>query len=158
MPKLNVLVSGGEASAGAPLGPALGPLGVNVADVVNAINEKTSAFKGMKVPVEVDIDPGTKTFNIKVGSPPMSALIKKELNLQKAAGNPKLERVGNLSMEQVKKIAQQKMDNLTSYRLKASAKEVIGTCNSMGVYVEGKKAILALKDVDSGKYDSQLSD
>ena len=158
MPKIRVLISGGQATAAAPLGPALGPLGVNVGAIVDKINEKTAPFKGVKVPVEINVDSATKEFSIKVGSPPMSALIKKELNLEKAAANPKEEQVGNLSLEQVKKIAQQKMDSLSSYKLKPAAREVIGTCNSMGIFVEGKKAVEFLKDIDSGKHDSELSD
>ena len=158
MPKINVLIEGGKATAAAPLGPALGPLGVNVGDVVDKINEKTKSFAGMKVPVEVDIDSESKEFKIKVGTPPMSALIKKELNLKKAASNPKEEEVGNLTIDQLKKIAEQKMDSLTSYKIKSAAREVAGTCNSMGVYVDGKKAIEFLKDMKQGKYDSEFSE
>ena len=76
---IEVLVEGGKASAGPPLGPALGPLGVNVMQVVNAINEKTKHFDGMKVPVKVIVDPKTKGFEIEVGTPPVTALILKEL-------------------------------------------------------------------------------
>ncbi len=157
MPKINVLIEGGKATAAAPLGPALGPLGVNVQNVVEKINEKTNAFAGMKVPVEVDIDSGTKDFKIKIGTPPMSALIKKELGLKTAAGNPKEEQVADMTIEQIKKIAEQKMDSLTSYKLKAAVKEVAGTCNSMGVYVDGKKAQEFIADVTEGKYDSQFA-
>ena len=74
--KVEALVEGGKASAGPPLGPALGPMGVNIGEVINQINEKTKDFKGMKVPVIVIID--GKNFKIKVGTPPISAMIKKE--------------------------------------------------------------------------------
>ena len=76
---ISALVSGGEASAGPPLGPALGPMGINVLQVVNTINEKTKEFHGMKVPVKVDVDPDTKKFNVEVGVPPTTALIAKEV-------------------------------------------------------------------------------
>ena len=69
---ISALVSGGEASAGPPLGPALGPMGVNVLQVVNTINEKTKDFPGMKVPVKVEVDTETKKFTIEVGIPPHS--------------------------------------------------------------------------------------
>ncbi|MCD6434465.1 MAG: 50S ribosomal protein L11 [Candidatus Diapherotrites archaeon] len=151
MPEIKVLVEGGKASAGAPLGPALGPLGINIAEVVNTINEKTKAFEGMKVPVTVIVDPETKSFEVKVGSPPTSALIKKELNLQKAAKNPKSERVGNLSLEQVKKIAEMKLANMSSVDIKSAIREVIGTCQSMGVAIEGKSAKKMQELIAQGK-------
>ncbi len=156
MPDIKVLVEGGKASAGAPLGPALGPLGVNISEVVNQINEKTKSYAGMKVPVTVSVDPSSKTFEIAVGSPPTSALIKKELSLEKGSSNPKAEFNGNLSMEQVKKIAEMKLENLASHSIKSAAKEVIGTCNAMGVKVEGKKAKEIQEEIGQGRFDSVL--
>ena len=158
MVDINVLVEGGKASAGAPLGPALGPLGVNIGDVVNKINEKTKSYDGMKVPVTVSVDASTKTFEIKVGSPPTSALIKKELSLAKGSSNPKLESAGDMSMEQIKKIAEMKIENLASYKMKSAAKEIIGTCDSMGIRVEGKRARDVIKDINEGKFDSVLTE
>ena len=70
MKSISALVTGGEASAGPPLGPALGPIGVNVLQVVNMINEKTKDFLGMKVPVKVEVDTETKKFTVEVGVPP----------------------------------------------------------------------------------------
>ena len=96
--KVEAMVDGGKATAGPPLGPALGPKGVNTAQVVAKINEKTKAFEGMKVPVTVLIN-DDKTFEIKVGTPPMSALIKGELGLEKGSGNARTDKVGNLSIE-----------------------------------------------------------
>ncbi len=157
MPEISVLVEGGKASAGAPLGPALGPLGVNIGEIVNAINDKTKDYSGMKVPVKVVVDVGTKEFEIKVGSPPASALIKKKLGIDKAAQNPKTDVVGNLSMEQVIKIAKMKMDDLASYHVKSSAREIIGTCNSMGVTVNGKKARIVQQEIEKGMHASVLS-
>jgi len=158
MTDIKVLVEGGKASAGAPLGPALGPLGLNIGEVVNQINEKTKAYAGMKVPVTVEVDAGAKTFEIKVGSPPTSALIKKELGLAKGSGNPKADFNGNLSIDQVKKIAEMKIENLAAYTVKSAAKEVIGVCDSMGVKVEGKRAKETQKDIAAGKFDSVLQE
>ena len=73
---VSALVTGGEASAGPPLGPALGPMGVNVLQVVNTINDKTKDFSGMKVPVKVEVDPGTKKFTVEVGVPPTASFDK----------------------------------------------------------------------------------
>ena len=93
MGELKVMVDGGKASAGAPLGPALGPTGVNIGQVVAKINEKTAAYTGMKVPIKVIIN-RDKSFEIEVGSPPISALIIKEAGVQKGAANPKADKWG----------------------------------------------------------------
>jgi len=154
---IEVLVEGGKANAGPPLGPALGPLGVNVMQVVNAINEKTKHFDGMKVPVKVIVDPKTKSFEIEVGTPPVTALILKELGIEKGSGNPREEKVGNLSMDQVIKIAKMKYGDLLGKDLKRKVKEVIGSCVSIGVNVEGKSPKEVQKEIDEGKYDSKFS-
>jgi large subunit ribosomal protein L11 len=150
--KLEVLVDGGKATPGPPLGPALGPMGVNVIQVVNAINEKTKAFTGMKVPVTLIVDSKTKAFEIKVGTPPVSALIIKELGIEKGSGSPKATKVGNLSVEQVQKIAEMKKDAMLGKDKKSRFREVVGTCVSMGVTVDGKDPKQVMKDIDSGAY------
>lgn len=157
MPKISVLVEGGKATASAPLGPALGPLGVNIGEVVNEINEKTKQFSGMKIPVEVIVDTATKSFEIEVGSPLTSALIKAEAGVEKGAANPKTDQAANLTIEQVKKLAERKQEGLNSYELKKSMKEIIGTCDSMGIFVENKRAKEAMKEFEEGKFDSKIS-
>ncbi len=149
MNEIKVMVDGGKASA-APLAQALGPLGVNIGAIVDEINKKTSSFSGMKVPVTVVVD-AKKNFEIKVGSPPTSALITKELGTAKGAANPKTETIGNLSMEQVKKIAEMKGEKMNSFTLEKNMREVIGTCNSMGVNIEGKRAKELQKEITEGK-------
>lgn len=158
MPEISVLVDGGKATASAPLGPALGPLGVDIGKIVAEINRKTKAYDGMKVPVKISVDSSSKDFEVSVGSPPMSGLIKKELKIETAAKNPKLEQVGNLSLEQAKKIALMKLDGLKSYKMKSAVREVVGACNSMGVTIEGMPAKEFQKELASGKYDSELAD
>ncbi len=153
---VDLVVSGGHATAGPPIGPALGPLGVNVVAVVNKINELTKDYAGMKVPVKVIVDPETKTFEISVGIPTTAALIVKEAGIQKGSGKPNTEKAGNLSMEQVIKIAQIKRSKLLAKSLKAAVKEIIGTCVSMGVEVEGKDPKDVLREIDEGKYDSLI--
>ncbi len=150
--KLDVLVDGGKATPGPPLGPALGPMGVNVIQVVNAINEKTKAFTGMKVPVTLIVDSKTKAFEIKVGTPPVSALILKELGVEKGSGSPKATKVGNLKVEQVQKIAEMKKDSMLGKDKKSRFREVVGTCVSMGVTVDGKDPKVVMKEIDSGGY------
>ncbi len=149
---VELLVEGGKATAGPPLGPALGPLKVNIQAVVNAINEKTKDFAGMKVPVKVIVDPKTKEFEIEVGLPPTSALILKELGVEKGAGDVK-QPVGNLTIDQVIKIAKMKRQDMLAASLKAAVKEVLGTCVSMGVTVEGKHPKVVQKEIDEGKYE-----
>jgi large subunit ribosomal protein L11 len=150
---VEVLVSGGQATAGPPLGPALGPLGVNVLAIVNKINELTKDFSGMKVPVKVVVDPETKEFEVAVGTPTTSALIVSELKIQKGSGTPSTQKVGNLTMEQVVRIAKLKRPQLLAKTLKAAAKEVLGSCVSMGVTVEDKDPKEVQKEIDKGKYD-----
>ena len=150
--KLEVLVDGGKATPGPPLGPALGPMGVNVIQVVNAINEKTKAFMGMKVPVTLLVDAKTKAFEIKVGTPPVSALILKEIKVEKGSGNPKATKVGNLSVEQAMKVAEMKKDSMLGKDKKARFREVVGTCVSMGVTVDGKDPKNVMKEIDQGGY------
>jgi large subunit ribosomal protein L11 len=151
---VDALVEGGKASAAPPLGPALGPLKVNIGQVVAEINKKTAAFKGMKVPVKVIVDTETKSFEITVGTPPVSGLIKKELGLKSGSGIPNKEKVANMAMEEVIKIAQMKDDAFFASSLKAACKIVIGSCNAMGILVEGKIAVDINPEVDAGKYDS----
>jgi len=153
---IKALVDGGKASAGPPLGPALGPLGVNIMQVINAINSKTKQFEGMKVPVKIIIDPKTKSFDVEVGTPPASSLILKELGLGKGSGKASTHKVGNLTVDQAVKVAKMKHDGLLGKDLKQKTKEVIGTCVSMGITVEGKRPQEIQKAIDVGEYDSKF--
>ena len=154
--KIEALVEGGKASAGPPLGPALGPLGVNIMQVINTINDKTKQFSGMKVPVKVIVDSKTKNFEIQVGTPPASSLILKELSLEKGSGSAGTHKIGNITVDQAVKVAKMKQDNLLGKELKQKTKEVIGTCVSLGVTVEGKKPKEIQKAIDEGKFDSKF--
>lgn len=153
---LKVLVDGGKASAGPPLGPALGPMGVNIMEVINAINEKTKQFEGMKVPVTLTVDASTKDFEVEVGTPPTSALILKELGVEKGSGDPTRTKVGNLTIEQVKKVAEMKKSSMLGKREKERALEIIGSCVSVGVTVEGKDPKDMQKEIKDGVYDGVL--
>lgn len=153
---VDVLIEGGKATAAPPLGPALGPLGVNIGQVVADINKKTESFKGMQVPVKVTVDSETKAYDITVGTPPASALIKKEAGIAKGASNPLLEKVADLSIEQIIKISKMKEDNLLGANLKQKVKEIIGTCQAMGVLVEGMPAHDAVDAVNQGRFDEEI--
>lgn len=155
---VEVLVSGGEATAGPPLGPTLGPLGLNVLAVVNKINELTKSYAGMKVPVKVEVNLNNKQFEVSVGIPTTSALIVRQLGISKGSGMPNIEKVGNLSMEQVVMVVTQKQGTLLAKNSKGAAKEVLGSCASMGVTVDGKEPTTVQQEIDSGMYDEFLRD
>jgi large subunit ribosomal protein L11 len=152
MKTIDVIVEGGKATAGPPLAPALAPMGVNIGQVVAKINEATKDFAGMKVPVKVSVDPGTKEFTVEVGSPPTGEIIKKEAGIEKGAGNREAP-AGDVSLEVIVKVSKAKSNSLGS-TLKEKAKEVLGTCLSMGITVEGKNARDLIKEIDEGKHDS----
>ena len=154
---VEVLVQGGKATPGPPLGPALGPLGLNLMQVVGEINKETSSFSGMDVPVKIIADSETKEFRIEVGTPPVTALVKKSLSIQKGSGNPGTEMAGNISLSEILKIIDAKGDTMLSYDLAGRVKEVLGTCVSMGVRVEGKDPREIQREIDKGMHGEVLS-
>lgn len=153
---VETLVEGGKATAAPPLGPALGPTGVNIGRVVSEINAKTAGLKGMQVPVKVIVDTQSKEFLIEIGTPPAAALLKKEAGVEKGAGNPLAEKVADLLIEQIIKVAKTKEDSLLGKGLKAKVKEIVGTCQSIGILIEGMTAQEALKAIDNGQFDEKI--
>ncbi|MDK2384311.1 MAG: 50S ribosomal protein L11 [Candidatus Korarchaeota archaeon] len=155
MPKkvVKVMIEGGKATPGPPLGPALGGLGLNMGLVVKEINDKTKEYAGMKVPVEIEIDLETKEFEVRVGTPPTSMLILRELGAEKGSSDPGSKRIGDLKMEQVVKIAKTKLENANTKDLKKVVKQILGTALSMGVTVEGKDPREIQREIDSGVWD-----
>ncbi|MBP1910065.1 50S ribosomal protein L11 [Methanolobus bombayensis] len=153
---VEALVPGGKANPGPPLGPALGPLGINIKDVIDKINEKTSDYNGMQVPVKV-IVADDKSFEIEVGTPPTSALILQEAGIQKGSGEPNTVTVGNITIAQAAKVARMKREDILSYDLKAAVKEVLGSCVPMGVTAEGMTAKECQKAIDEGQFDDALA-
>jgi large subunit ribosomal protein L11 len=153
---VEAIVAGGQATAGPPLGPALGPLGVNVLSIVNKINEVTKDYAGMKVPVKVIVDQETKEFEVTVGTPTTSALIVSELKIEKGSGTPKTQKVGNLTLAQAVRIAKMKQAELLAPTLKLAVKEVLGSCVSMGITIEDKDPREVQKEIDEGKHDAAL--
>ena len=151
------LVTGGEATAGPPLGPALGPMGVNILQIISAINEKTKEFKGMKIPVSVLVDADTKKWEIEVGIPSASALLLKEAGIQKGSGTSGTEWVGEVSADMISKIAKVKLETSYASSLKSVAKQIVGTCVSLGIKVEGKTPKEFTAEINEGKWDSKLN-
>ncbi|VVB56903.1 50S ribosomal protein L11 [uncultured archaeon] len=155
---ISAIVDGGEAKAGPPLAPALAPLGVNISQIIAEINKQTGGFKGVKVPVKVFVDKGTKAWRIEVGFPATSELIKKELSLEKGRkggeGEPQV--VGDLKMEQAVKVAKAKAAGTLAKDVKKAVAEVLGTCVSAGITVNGKDAREVKKELDAGAFDSLM--
>jgi len=154
---IKALVEGGKATAGPPIGPALGPMGINAGQVVAEINKQTADFAGLTVPVTVFVDPEKKTYHIEVGMPSVSALMKKELLLEKGSGSAKEEKVGDATIDQLIKISRSKRASMHAKTDRAALKEVIGSCIPIGILVDGRDPRDVQKDVDSGKYDAKLS-
>ncbi|MFB6220374.1 MAG: 50S ribosomal protein L11 [Halolamina sp.] len=154
---IEVLVAGGEADPGPPLGPELGPTPVDVQAVVQTINEETEAFDGMEVPVTIDYE-DDGSFTIEVGVPPTAELIKDEAGFDTGSGEPQENFVADLSIEQLKKIAEQKSSDLLSYDVRNAAKEVAGTCVTLGVTIDGEDARTFKQRLESGQYDDQFAE
>jgi large subunit ribosomal protein L11 len=144
--EVSVLVEGGKATPGNPLGPALGPLGVNVVQVVQQINEQTKGFAGMRVPVVIKVDPATRAFTLTVGRPPVAALLLKEAGKEKGSGKAKTETAGDVGLAAVRTIAEAKGDDLYGRSIEERMNQVIGTCVSMGLTVDGQDPRALLKE------------
>ncbi|MEF8831911.1 MAG: 50S ribosomal protein L11 [Candidatus Thermoplasmatota archaeon] len=151
---IEALVDAGEASAGPPLGPKLGPLGVDIMEIVNSINEETEKFKGMQVPIKLTVDTESGDFDIEVGTPPTSGLILEKVGIEKGSGEANTNKVGDLEIEEAKEIAEMKDDDLLGKNLKQKTKEVIGSCVSMGITVDEKEPGEAQRLIEEGEYDS----
>ncbi|MFY9299842.1 MAG: 50S ribosomal protein L11 [Candidatus Nitrosotenuis sp.] len=153
---ISALVTGGQASAGPPLGPALGPLGVNIMEIINTINQRTSDFEGMKVPVTVSVNTKTKKWEVIVGIPSAAALLLKEAGIQKGSGTSGATWVADIKIDSIVKVAKAKLESSYASSIKSVAKEVAGTCVSLGIKIEGKHPKEFTADVNAGKWDSKL--
>src|SRR3989344_8595615 len=154
--KIDMMVEGGAAKADASLSQKLGPLKINIQEVLKKVNEKTAAFKGMKIPVKLFVDPQTKEVDIIVGTPPVSELLKGELKLAKGSGTPNKEKIANIAIEQLIKISKMKEDSMLDRTTKDAVKSLAGSCNSLGILVEGTDSHTFTLDVNAGKYDTVL--
>jgi len=156
--KFNFIVPGGGATGGPPIGPALGPMGVNIMNIVAEINKQTGEYKGTPVPVDVVIDTDTREFTVKVGMLSTFALLTQAVKITKGSGTPHSAKVGDLSFEELISVAKKKKAGLYAATLKSAAREVLGTCQSMGVNVDGKPAKEVQDLIKSGAYDAQLKE
>ena len=154
--QIKLIAEGGAMKPGPALSQKLGPAGIPINNVIQKINEATADFRGLKVPVELDVNTKTKTFEIKIFSPPVSELMKKEVGVAKGSGIQSKMQIANASIEQVISVAKTKMQNLLCKDLKSAVKVVVGTCVSLGILIENKPAKEIEAEIDSGKYDAEI--
>jgi len=153
---IKLMVEGGKMSPGPAVAQSLGPMGINIGDVISKVNEATKGYAGITVPVNLDVDGKTKKFKITVLSPPTSQLLKKELKIEKGSATRLKQRVGNLAIEQVISVAKSKHDNMLSNDFMSSLKSVIGTCQALGTLIENKEAKEIMQEILDGKYASEI--
>jgi len=153
---VKLLVDGGAMKPGPAVSQKLGPLGLNLSKIIGDINDATSLFKGTKVPVNLEVDPKTKSYNIEVLSPPASELLKKELKIEKGSGDHKKMLAANASIEQIISVAKIKHSTMLERDLKSAIKSILGTCTSLGILVESKPAKEVISEIEEGKYDKEI--
>ncbi len=156
--KFNFIVPGGGASGGPPIGPALGPMGVNIMAIVAEINKLTDEYKGTPVPVDVFIDTDTRAFNVKVGMLSTFALLTQAAKVSKGSGTPNSAKVGNLAFDDLISVAKKKKAGLYAADTKSAVREVLGTAQSMGLTVDGKEPKEIQQLIASGDYDNKLKE
>ncbi len=153
---VNALVTGGSASGGPPIGPTVGPTGINIKDVVDEINKKTMVFKGLTVPVRIECNPETKQFEIFIETPSTASLLLKEVGVQKGSSSVSEQKIGNLTLEQIQNVVEAKRDKFLDKSYKAAVKTVLGTALSVGLTVEGEDPRTIQKRIDNGEYSDKI--
>lgn len=154
--QIKLLVDGGEMKPGPAISQKLGPLGLNLGKIISEVNKTTSNFRGIKVPVTLDINTKTKDFTVKVFTPPTSELLKKEFSLQKGSQQPNKIKVANVPIESLIKIAKTKQPDMYTENFKSALKSIVGTCSSLGILVESKDPKEVIADIEEGKYDNEI--
>jgi len=132
---LKLQLEAGKANPAPPVGTALGPHGVNIQDFCKKFNDATKEMMGDVVPAEITIYED-RSFDFKLKTPPASALLKKAAGIEKGAANPLTQKVGKVTKEDVRKIAERKMVDLNAYDVEAAMKIIEGTARNMGIEVE----------------------
>ena len=134
--QIKLQASGGQATPAPPIGPALGQHGINIGQFVQQFNDRTKDLNGMTVPVVINLYKD-KSFDFVVKSPPAAVLLKQAAGLAKGSGVPHMEKVGKVTKDQVKEIAETKMADLNAYDVENAMRIIEGTARSMGIEVEG---------------------
>ena len=128
-------IESGKATPAPPVGPALSPTGINVGDFCSKFNEQSKVWAGYQVPVVITIYKD-RSFTLEIKTPPVSDFIRKELKVAKGSSNPNTQKVGTLTREQLKRIAEKKLDDLNTDDMEMAIKIIAGTARQMGVDVE----------------------
>lgn len=153
---IKLMIDGGDMKPGPAIAQQLGPMGINIGKVISDVNEATKDFKGMQVPVNLDVDAKTKNYTIKVLSPPVSGLLKKELGIESGSGARKKSTVGNLAIEQIISVAKTKHGSMLAKDFLSAVKSVVGSAMSLGVLIESKDPQELIQDINEGKYDKEI--
>ena len=153
---VKALVTGGSASGGPPIGPAVGPTGINIKDVVDEINKQTTVFRGLTVPVRIECDPETKQFEIFIETPSTASLLLKEVGVEKGSSACSEEKIGNLTLDQVQNVVEAKREKFLDKTYKAALKTVLGTALSAGLTVEGEDPRVIQERINNGDYDEKI--
>lgn len=153
---IKLLVDGGEMKPGPTVAQKIGPLGINMGQVISNVNKATAEFKGTKVPVTLDVDTKTKEVKIEVSSPPTSELLKKEVGTEKGSGDHKKNKIANIGIETAIKVAKIKHSGMLAKEFKSAVKSVVGSCVSLGILVENKPGNLLERDIEAGMFDKEI--
>ncbi len=155
---IKLLVDGGDMKPGPAVAQQLGPAGINIGKVIQQVNETTKSFKGMKVPVTLNVDTKTKNFTLSVASPPVSELLKKEAGAEKGSGLHSKTKVGNLAIEQIISVAKIKHPNMLAREFDSAVKSIIGSAISLGLLIENKEAKEILREVEKGVFSKEIKE
>jgi large subunit ribosomal protein L11 len=153
---IKLMIDGGDMKPGPAIAQQLGPMKIPIGNVISDVNKATKEFKGMQVPVHLDVDAKTKKYTIKILSPPTSGLLKKELGIESGTGARKKSTVGNLAIEQVISVAKVKSGGMLAKDFISALKSVIGSALSLGVLIENKDPKEILRDIEAGKYKDEI--
>ena len=154
---IKLLVDGGSMKPGPAVAQQLGPMGINMGKVISDINEATKNFSGMQVPVNLNVDPNTKEFKVEVLSPPVSALLKKEAGIEKGSGAREKMQCGNLAIQQLASVTQQKYPNMLAKDFKKAFLSVLGSAMSLGILIESQDPQEIIQQVKQGDFDDIIN-
>ncbi len=154
---IQLLIDGGDMKPGPAIAQKIGPLGINMGKVISEVNAATKDFKGMKVPVELNINEKTKSFTVKTSSPPTSELLKKEMAIETGSADHKKVQVANASIEDIIKVSKIKFPDMLQKEFKSAVKSVLGTCASIGILVENEDANDLIQRVAKGEFEKEIS-
>ena len=154
---IKLLIEGANMKPSPAIAQQLGPIGLNINKIILDVNNLTKNFKGMKIPIELDINDKTKEIKIKTSLPPTAELLKKELGIELGSADHKNVKVANASIEDIIKIVKIKYSEMLEKDLKNAVKSILGTCLSLGVLVENENPKNIIEEVNQGKFDNEIN-